>query len=58
MKTQNHQILSYQQIKKVNLQNTFMQWVSETFYNGRMSIKEVNKTLGMYGAAAASAIRN
>ncbi len=58
MKTQSHQILSYRQIKKNNCQNAFMGWVNENLYNGRMTIKNANKALSVYGAAAASAIRN
>lgn len=58
MKIQSHQLLSYSQIKKDNCQSAFMGWVNENLYNGRMTIKNANKALCVYGAAAASAIRN
>lgn len=58
MNIQDYQFVKYHEIEEDSLQSFFMSWVTNSLYDGEISIKDASKALSVYAAAAATAIRN
>ncbi|WP_340198965.1 hypothetical protein [Ascidiimonas sp. W6] len=58
MKTQNNQTMTATQTENNTAHRSFLFFGTKTYSNVKRAIVNFNKNLSVYGAAAASAIRN